>query len=345
MKKEQKVTIHMIAEQLNVSAITVSRALANQPGVSDELRQKIISTAKELGYKRCRQNVKASILFLIRRRYVADHSNFSQLVEGIEANAARRGSDLTIEFVDYEMQQNLTLPQNLDRSGKRFDGVILLGKFEDKYAARIQQVVPSLVMINGGYDTVKCSYVYYNFSRIGYMAAQYLVRKGHTAIGFVGAEPSYSHELRYFGITRALAEHRLELNKRFLLNSRGDLEAQVKQLIREKVLPTAFICQSDRTALRLVKILHENDIHVPKDVSIIGSGNTEMSSISIPALTTFETNIPVVCEIAVNTLLEQINGSIEVGRTIFVDAELVERESVRNLNGKEAEQNGLETTD
>ena len=32
MKKEQKVTIHMIAEQLNVSAITVSRALVNQPG-------------------------------------------------------------------------------------------------------------------------------------------------------------------------------------------------------------------------------------------------------------------------------------------------------------------------
>jgi len=343
VKKNQKVTINMIAELLDVSAITVSRALANQPGVSDELRQRIIDKAKELGYKRCKPNAKTSILFLIRRRYVADHSNFSHLVEGIEANAAKHCSELTIEFVDSEKQQSLTLPQNLSR-GKRFDGVILLGKFEDQYAEKVLDAVPNMVMINGGYDTLKCSYIYYNFSRIGYMAAAYLISKGHTKIGFIGSEPSYSRELRYFGITRALAEHDLNLNPQHVLNSRVDFEEQVKELIDGNNLPTAFICQSDRSALRLIKILHQNEIHVPKDTSVIGSGNSEMSSISIPALTTFETNIPEVCEIAVTTLLDQINGTSEIGRTIYVEVELIERESVRSINNEEAEQGGPETT-
>ena len=41
-----------IAKKLNVSAVTVSKALSGQKGVSEELRQKIVSLANEMGYKR-----------------------------------------------------------------------------------------------------------------------------------------------------------------------------------------------------------------------------------------------------------------------------------------------------
>ncbi len=330
MGKHSKVTINTIAEHLDVSAITVSRALANQPGVSDELRQTIVRTAKELGYKRCKRKSKVNILFLIRHRYVADHSNFSQLVEGIEENLLQIGAELTVEFVDAEKQSKLDLPSNLKR-GKRFDGVILLGKFEEEYARNVCEVVSPMVVINGGSDTLKTNYIYYNYNRIGYLACQYLIERGHRQIAFVESNDSLSRDLRYFGFMQAFRDSGLSSKSHRCLNGRFELDKQIDNLIAESMLPTAFVCQSDRIALKLIKVLHERQISVPHDVSVIGSGNSEFSSMSIPAITTFDVNITTVCELAVNTLLNQIRGKTEVVQTIYVDATLVERDSVQNL--------------
>lgn len=335
MVKKDKVTISQIAEMLDVSPITVSRALANQPGVSDELRQAIIAKAKELGYKRCKSCGSLNILLLIRHRYTADNSNFSLLVEGIQAEVHQRGSELTIEFVEAEKQEQLALPNSLAK-GQRFDGVILLGKFDDQYARIVQQIVPNLVIVNGGRDTLPCSYVYFNYGRIGYLAAEYLIKKGHTRIGFVGSDQSHSRELKYYGMVSALAQCGITAEPRLALSSKEDLRQQLEALISANELPTAFVCQSDRVALKLIKILHECQTAVPDQVSVIGSGNTEMSTISIPELTTFEINIPTVCELAVDTLFDQISGKVQVCRTIYVDAQLVERASVKDLSAKEA---------
>ena len=45
-----KTTISDIASALNISAISVSRALSGKIGVGDELREKILFKAKEMGY-------------------------------------------------------------------------------------------------------------------------------------------------------------------------------------------------------------------------------------------------------------------------------------------------------
>lgn len=330
VSKHTKVTISKIAESLNVSPITVSRALSNQPGVSNELRQKIIKKAKELGYKRCKKNDKVSILFLIRHRYVADHSNFSQLVEGIESSTKKKGANLAIEFVDAEKRDELVLPESLIQ-GKNFSGVILLGKFEDAYAANVQQVVPNMLILNGGLDLLDCNYVYYNFYRIGYRAAEYLIDNGHSRIGLIGSQRSHGKNMRYFGMLNAIQAHELEFNNEFLITREG-MNAEITQLIDKENLPTAFICQSDHVAMKLIKLLHEREINVPQDVSVIGSGNSEISSITIPEITTFEVNIPVVCEVAVKTLLEQIGVEKQICRTTYIDASLIERDSVRVLS-------------
>lgn len=328
--KDNRVTISSIAELLDVSAITVSRALANQPGVSDELRKKIIKTAKDLGYKRCRSRAKISVLLLIRRRYVADHSNFSQLVEGIEACVKDFEAELTLEFVDAEKQSELVLPYNLTR-GKRYDGVILLGKFTDEYALNVQQTVPHIVIINGRSDSLKCSYVFYNYSRMGFSAAEYLIGKGHTHISLIGMDDSYGRVMRCFGMQRALEKHGIHFNQANIIDSKEDLSESIKALIDNHNLPTAFICQSDRIALKLIKLLHEYGFSVPEDVSVIGSGNADISSMTIPAITTFEINIQTVCQTAVNMLFAHINNADEVYRTILVDNSLVERDSVSEL--------------
>lgn len=336
MEKNTRVTINDIATSLNISAISVSRALANQPGVSNELRKKIVNKARELGYKRSKCNAKISILVLIRRRYIADQSNFSHLVENLESHIKKVGAEFTLEIVDSEKQDELVLPYHLSH-GKRCDGVILLGKFEDDYAHYVQQSVPHLLILNGGSDLLECNYVYYNFSRMGYRATEYLVNKGHTKIGYLGLNGTHSRSLRFYGVHKALQKFNLDIDQKFVINTKEDYPTHINKLIKNHDLPSAFICHSDRIALKLVKLLYENGISVPQDVSVVGSGNTDMSSITIPALTTFEVNIPHVCEVAVTTLIDQINEKTKVCRTIYVDSFLVERDSVRELSAGEVD--------
>jgi len=70
---------------------------------------------------------------------------------------------------------------------------------------------------------------------------------------------------------------------------------------------------------------------VPDDVSVIGSGNTEMSSLCIPALTTLEMHIDYACEMAVELLLKRFDRPEKPDESILINSTLIERESVRQL--------------
>lgn len=328
MGKKKKVTISSIAKELNVSAISVSRALSNQPGVSDELRKKIVAKAKELGYKKRKCNEKINVLVLIKRRYVADNSNFSYMVQGIENHIKKSGAEFTVEFIEPDKQKELVLPYNLERN-KDINGVILLGKFDPEYVSFINSVVTSVLVFNGISDKVVCDHVYYNFNRIGYQAAEYLIKKGHRKIGMVGSEGKYNQ--RFLGMCRALDDYQVPLYERYIIPTKEELADRLDELVKANDLPTAFICRSDHLAFRLIKYLHEHGLSVPDDVSVIGSGNTDMAQIAIPALTTFDLNIEFACEVAVNTLLNHIMAEHNPSCTTYIDGFLVERDSVRTI--------------
>jgi len=329
-----KVTIAGIAEMLDVSPITVSRALSGQPGVSDELRQKIINKAKELGYKKIKCNDKSNILLIVGHKYYNENSNFGQKVQGIEKYIKKLGAEFIMEFIEKEKQENFETPYNISR-GTNFDGVILMGPFENDYISFIKEKIKNVVIFNKFTFGIDCNFVHFNYNTIGYTATQYLINKGHRKIGFIGVEGAFANPQRYFGYTKALELNNIELNMDYVINTPEEMTDRVKQMINKGDLPTAFTCQSDRMALELIKLLHCNKISVPDQVSVIGIGNSEMSSISIPALTTFDLNIDYACEAAVRLVFERMNDTTGPNRVIYINATLVERDSVRDLTSEE----------
>ena len=109
-----------------------------------------------------------------------------------------------------------------------------------------------------------------------------------------------------------------------------NFEERVTELINRKDAPTAIICQWDYTAIKLIKFLYEKGIKVPDNISVIGSGNTEMSSLYIPALTTLELNIEYACESAIDLLLKRINRPDKPYENIMINSALIERDSVKS---------------
>ncbi|NLY10662.1 MAG: LacI family transcriptional regulator [Firmicutes bacterium] len=322
-----KVTIATIAEILNVSPITVSRALSNRPGVSDELRQIIKAKAQELGYRKPKCNDKINVLLLVRRRYVEDNSNFSYKVQGIEKYIRECNAQFTMEFVDQESHDKLVLPYNLSK--QCFDGAILLGSFSDDYAKIVNKQVDNIVVFNNYCYNTDCDHVYYDFNKAGYRGAKYLIEKGHTKIGFIGVEGVFANPQRYLGYRTALEQRSLEVYEEHIIHHRDQITEVIPRLAQENNLPTAFLCESDRCALKVVQILYELKIRVPEQVSVIGLGNSDMAQIATPSLTTFDLNIDFACHTVVKMLLNRINADEPLPYQIAcIDTVLVERQSV-----------------
>src|SRR5476651_1302700 len=82
--KGDKIKISDIAKALEISTISVSRALSGQSGVSDDLKSKILAKAKEMGYFKTKNNEDIKILVLHQKPFMQDTSNYSHMVQGIE---------------------------------------------------------------------------------------------------------------------------------------------------------------------------------------------------------------------------------------------------------------------
>ena len=322
--KIDKVKISDIAKALEVSAISVSRALSGQSGVGTELRDKILIKAKEMGYFRIKNNEDIKILVLHQKPFVQDTSNYSHMVQGIEKAIQKAGCEYDLEFVDKEHQIELYLPTKIQK-GHKFDGILFIGKFNGDYVKFISKKIENKVFYTGYAPSFDCDSVWYNFNNGGYKQCEYLIKKGHTRIGFLGNSSVYKNKEKVLGITSALEDYELPVKDEYFIYE-ASFENKILDLIKSEEAPTAIICQWDYTAIKLIKFLYEKGIKVPDDISITGSGNTEMSSLSIPALTTLELNIDYACDTAVALLLKRIRNPYKPYENITINSVLVERD-------------------
>src|SRR5918994_6079956 len=108
MKKE-KTTIHDIAEKLNITASTVSRALKDHPRISTETKKAVLKAAQTLNYQpnhiaAALRNGRSNILGIIVP--TADRSFFSSVVRGVEeiANTAKYNVMICQTYDNYEKE-------------------------------------------------------------------------------------------------------------------------------------------------------------------------------------------------------------------------------------------------
>ncbi len=328
--KPEKPKMSDIAKALNISTISVSRALAGQDGVSDELRRAILLKADEMGYLKPRNPVDYKILVLHQKPFIQDNSNYSHMLQGIAQALQKAGCEYDMEFVDKESQFSHTLPNKIAR-GSHYHGVLYIGNFESAYVDFLSQRVQNHVLYTGYSPSADSDCVWYNFNNGAYKQCKYLIQRGHVRIGFAGNSRSYVGKEKLVGIISALEDHDMPVENDFFICADEGFEEIFYQMIRSGQGPTAIICHWDYTAIKLIKYLHEKGLRVPDDLSIIGSGNTEMASLCIPALTTLELHIDYACETAVALLIKRLGRPEKPAEYIQIGGTLIERDSVKAL--------------
>lgn len=297
MKKTNNITLAILADKLDVSTTTVSKALRGKAGIGPETAQRVQDLARELNYQpnfaaqSLKKNTSDSIGLLITN----DITNpwYAQLVSSIESELSKRGKTmiLSLDKDDYEKERNCLEAFR----GGRVAGVIVGPIFRQRNLTNIWQSLNNglpLVLFNC-MDEMPVDYVAINQAKGAKIAVNHLIESGHKHIGYLCCpdSPQETGKTRREGFEQALFEHDIPLFGRDIIEGnvsrKGGYEAMKELLTQDKTkLPTAFFCHNDNVALGAMMAIQQAGLSVPEDISLIGFDDIEESSLAYPALTT-----------------------------------------------------------
>lgn len=332
----RKVSMLDIANELGISKVSVSKALSDKEGVSEELREKVKALAIKRGYRfnNSARSLKTSrqynVGILISEKYVMDQESYYFSICGeVIKKLDSVGNSGILEIIKEETEKNGTLPRAYNEN--KVDGVIVLGQLSNKYLEDLEQMDIPLVYVdfyiaNQSVDSIVVDNFY-----SGYRITDLLVDKGHKKIGFVGSiDATSSIQDRYLGYQKALIENNLELNNDFIIADR-DQHGILKDLVLPKELPTAFVANCDRVAFALIQKLKSEGIKVPEDCSVVGFDNSLFSTLSYPQITTVDNNSEKMVNLAVKIISKKIDNPNRSYDRLLVTGSIIMRDSVSDI--------------
>jgi LacI family transcriptional regulator len=329
-----------IAEKLGVSVVTVSNALAGRDGVSEQVRQQICKTAEEMGYKPSgagskkkmdSQKTGKSVAILTSERFIGSMGTFYwELTANISNKLSAANVVMVYESISRANEKNLVLPTSVMEG--RVDGAIVIGQLRSDYAMALSKIEIPLLFVDFYVSRCNVDSVNSDSYHGGYMVTDYLVERGHENIGFVGSlNTTSSINDRYLGYRKCLMENNLTYKKEWVLEDRDELGILYDNIDFPDDMPTAFVCNSDETAFRIIAALKSKGVRVPEDISVVGYDNYTVSNICIPAITTVEVDLMKMASESVELMLKKLdNPEYTEGRRI-ISGKLIEKDSVLDL--------------
>lgn len=283
-----------VARVAGVSAATVSRTLSKPETVAEETRNAVLAAAKQTGYR-----VNLAARNLRRRRagavvvLVPNLGNpfFSYILAGIESTLAH--DDLSVLVVDTKQSENKSEFYHEYLHYGRADGIISLDgslsmdllHADDDVSARLPIVFACEWSNQHDGPSVRV-----NNRRGAGLAVKHLVELGHTRIGYInGPSANVLSGAREEGMRKAFQEHNIAVVPEWFFE--GDFSMASGARAAQNWLnldsrPSALFCANDESALGLISTLFQHGIEVPRDVSVIGFDDIEVSQHFIPPLTT-----------------------------------------------------------
>ena len=333
---KKAVTMSDIAKAMNVSTVTVSKALGDRDGVSAELRERIKQKATEMGYRvhagthRAKDGLTYNIGIIVAKHFISDASSFYWIVYRYIVELLQKQNYYGMLEVVNDHNGMEEIPNSvLDH---KVDGLIVLGQLSDEYISKlISHQLPTVFLDFYGSREDADAVLSDNFYG-AYMLTSHLIENGHRRIGFLGSIGSTSSiQDRYLGYYKALLENRIPLRQDWVIGDRSNESDIFPEFTLPQDMPTAFVCNCDETAYKLVNQLKNAGYNVPEDISVVGYDNHIYSTICNPRLTTIDVNSRVMSTEAVDIILHKIRDvNYRRGRTL-VTGKLVRRESVKKI--------------
>lgn len=340
----KKTTLRDIAKHANVALSTVSQVLNNKPGVSPELRHKIIESATQLGYQQ-KITVDAPLVsnlstigLLVKRDEdtpIRINAFYSYVIAGAERECQRL--NISMMFANLEVDPNnriRTMPPML--IDQRVDGLIVLGAFLEETIAEFGHLADQNLVLVDAYATNSRQFDSVLTDNIdGAMnAVNYLIENGHCHIGLIGSNPDSYPSIfeRRQAYIKVLETHNIDhiYIEDGQLNREDAYRATLRLLERAPQLTAIFAC-NDNVASGVINALQDKGLNVPADVSVIGFDDIDLAQEVIPPLTTIHVDKVLMGALAVRHLRDRVEFPMRPTLKTYLSTHLVKRDSVRQL--------------
>lgn len=332
MKKRP--TLADVAQAAGVSQMTASRAINGKPGVSNDLRQAILSLAEELGYhpNQIARGLATSYTTSIGL-VVPDNTNpfFAQIARGVEDTAYSQNYNIFLVNTAEEPAREKAVLNSLWQKG--IDGLILCSSRlpTDSLEEEVNRF-PAVVLLNRELRPLPPHVVMININdqRGAHLAVQYFLEKGRHHIAYLnGPANSFSAGRRKEGYRDALEAAGIPFDPTMVESCAPDTEGGrigAGVLLARRPDIDAIYAFNDLVAAGAVQMIQEAGKKVPEDITVIGVDDIPLATFIRPQLTTLHVNLREIGCQAMQNLLDIIEGR-KSSTAIFIEPELVVRDS------------------
>lgn len=323
-----------IANALDISVNTVSRAFNNKDGISSETKKKIIKKAEEMGYL---WNSTAAFLRTRETKTVGviiDESTnpfFWEVLYGIESSAKKHGYSVILMVFESDLaEEHKALKTLLER---RVDGILISPlDFNGEHLENLSKRGFPFLILGRKIDELDTDCIYSDEEKGGYIAAEKLIKDGcKHLIMFNSNADTNTAKSREIGFKKAMADYNIneENYKVYKVFSADDLITLIPKMIENGEFFDGIFCYNDIMAYVAMKVLQEKKLKIPEDVEVIGVDNTRFSNFVYPSLTSVNIQKYKMGYEAFNMLYSRMKGRRKKTKEIVLDVELVVRSSTK----------------
>lgn len=295
--------IRQLAEQLNISIGTVSRALNGRPDVNDATRKRVLEAAAELGYvpnqsgRSLRQGTTNAIGFMIESGAgIAGNSDnfFFGVFDGVQNVLGRHHLDLVVLPCSTDEDPAAYLQRMVTR--RIVDALIISAthRKDQRIELLSKARIPFIALGRSGTQGPH-PWLDLDFEGVASRSVDRLVARGHRRIA-VGA-PSNDINLSFVyldGYKAALQRHGIEFDPRLVMRVASSEQGGYQlahDILAMDDRPTAVVLVYELLAVGLYRGLNEAGLAPGKDIAVIGFREAPLSKFLSPALTCFSVSL------------------------------------------------------
>ncbi len=323
MKK--KLRLEDVARKAGVSKSAAARALGNYGSVSEEVRKRVLNTAKKIGYepdqiarslKTRRTNTIGVIISYITTYF------FTSVVRGIADVASQSGYDLVLCNTDEDPEKENKFLRVL--ASRNVDGLIISASGKNTYLKKLIRAGLPVVLLDRKVEGLETTQVVVDNESGAYKAVTHLIRLGHKRIGIINGRANVqTSQERFNGYKKALQDNHIRLDPQLI--KYGDFRmAKAKEVTKEfldmKNPLSALFISNEAMITGALLALKERNINIPEQIAIVGFDDPVWGPLLDPPLTAVSQPAYPMGTMACQTLLQKIN---EPGRERTSFEELV----------------------
>lgn len=347
---KRKLTLKLIAKELDVSISTVSKALRDSAEISEDTRQKIKAFAKLYNYKPNNialslKNRKTRTIGIIIPQIV--HHFFTTVIRGVEQMAREHNYNVIITLSNNDFDKEV-LNMELLANGSTDGFILSLSKetmLKDDFrhlTEAIDQGMP-VVMFDRIVDEIPCDKVLIDDREGAKLGVNHLIKTGCKKIAIITTEDYITvGKLRTKGYMEALESAGIKIDTDLILklDAIDDLSdktmARIKHFLKGKDIDGVFTI-NEIFAVTAARYIMEQDKKIPEDVGIVSFSDGELSQNFVPSLTTVSQHGEQMGRRAAELLItklerpEQEEDAEEQYTTAYINTSLIERESTKRI--------------